>query len=151
MKNTQVLLLKDVKGLGEAGDVKTVRGGYARNYLIPKGLAVLATRQTLKMADEIKRVRAQRLERMKAAAQELAQRISETTVEVALLVGEEGKAFGSVKASDIVMKLAEAGITVEKGSVKLQEPIKALGDYRVEIKLHPEVSAELSVKVVAKE
>ena len=151
MKNTKVLLLKDVAGLGEAGDVKTVRGGYARNYLIPRGLALLATPQNLKRADEIRRVRQQRLERMKAQAQELAKRIEETPVEIGLLVGEEGKAFGSVKSSDILMKLAEAGINVEKGSIALDEPIKAIGEYQIQVKLHPEVSATLQLKVVPKE
>jgi len=151
MGTVRVILLREVKGLGAAGDTKSVRGGYARNFLLPRGLAVLATTENLRRYEDLKKTHQAKAQRLKEAAEAIAARLSELTVEVSLLVGEEGKAFGSVKASDILERLAEAGVDLEKGALHLENPIKALGEYTVEVRLGPDFTAPLKVRVVPKE
>lgn len=151
MGTVRVILLREVKGLGGAGDTKNVRGGYARNFLLPRGLAMLATPENLRRYEDLKKTQQAKAQRLKDAAEAIAARLSELTVEVSLLVGEEGKAFGSVKASDILERLAEAGVDLEKGALHLKNPIKALGEYTVEVRLGPDFTAPLKVRVVPKE
>jgi len=151
MGTVRVILTKEVKGLGGAGEVKSVRGGYARNFLLPRGLAVLATPENLRKYEEMKKTQQRKAQRLREAAEATAARLSEMTVEVSLLVGEGGKAFGSVKASDILERLAEAGIDLEKGALHLENPIKALGEYTVEVRLGPDFTVPLKVRVVPKE
>jgi large subunit ribosomal protein L9 len=151
MGTVKVILTKEVKGLGGVGDVKTVKGGYARNYLLPRGLAVLATPENIRTYEELKKVHQAKAKRLREAAEAIAARLSELTVEVSLLVGEEGKAFGSVKASDILERLAGAGIDLEKGAIHLENPIKALGEYTVEVRIGPDFTVPLKVRVVPKE
>ncbi|MEO0146598.1 MAG: 50S ribosomal protein L9 [candidate division WOR-3 bacterium] len=151
MNTVKVILIKEVRGLGGPGEIKTVKGGYARNFLLPRGLALLATPENLNRYEEMKRLREARAKRLAEAAQELAKRLSDLTVELSLLVGEEGKAFGSVKASDIAEWLAGAGIELEKGAIRLDNPIKTIGDHTVEVRLGPEITVPLKVRVVPKE
>ncbi|MGB9590822.1 MAG: 50S ribosomal protein L9 [candidate division WOR-3 bacterium] len=151
MSTVKVILIRDVKGLGAAGETRSVNGGYARNFLLPRGLAVIATPENLKRYEELKKIHQLKAQRLRETAEAIAARLSELTVEVSLLVGEEGKAFGSVKASDILEKLAEAGIDIEKGALHLEKPIKALGEYTVEVRLGPDFTAPLKVRVVPKE
>lgn len=151
MSTVKIILLKEVKGLGGAGDTKVVRGGYARNFLLPRGLAVLATPENLRRYEDLKRTHQVKAQRLRETAEAIAARLAELTVEVSLLVGEEGKAFGSVKASDIIEKLAEAGIDLEKGALRLDNPIKTLGEHTVEVRLGPEFTVPLRVRVVPKE
>lgn len=149
MKPAEVILLRDVPGLGSAGEIKRVRAGYARNYLIPKGFAELATPENLKAWEEAQRVRRAREARALARAQELANKLRRVKLKFSLMVGKEGKAFGAITAADITRRLSEAGYPVEKGQVLLEAPIKTPGQHRVTVRLHPEVSVELKVVVEA--
>ncbi len=128
----EVILREDVQHLGAAGDVVKVKDGYARNYLLPKGLAYPATDANKK----------------KIAYEAEATRIAEVHLSFTVKVGEEDKLYGSVTASDVQRKLEELGIRVDKRRVDLPEPIRELGEFRVGIKLHPDVRPEIQVSVV---
>jgi large subunit ribosomal protein L9 len=144
----EIILREDVQHLGKAGEVVKVKDGYARNYLLPKALAYPATEANKKkIAYETERIAKQRaLE--KGAAETEATRVAAVELSFAVKVGEEDKLYGSVTASDIQRKLEELGIHVDKRKVDLSEPIRELGDFRVGIKLHPDVRPEIRVTVV---
>jgi large subunit ribosomal protein L9 len=144
----KVILKEDVEKLGRAGVVVNVAGGYGRNFLIPRKLAVVATGKNLKALEHEKRVVAEHQRKSRQGAEALARRIAETTVTLTHLAGEEGKLFGAVTSREIGEALSREGIAVEKRQILLEEPIKQLGEYRVPVKLHPEVTAELQVWVV---
>ena len=144
----KVILTQDVKGLGRAGETVTVADGYARNYLIPKGLAEEATEGKLRALQERQKVARRKQAEELAAAQQLAARIEGLTLRLSAKAGQGGKLFGSVTNKDIAEKLsAELGVRVEKRKVELAEPIKATGSHRVTLRLHPEVTATLTVEV----
>jgi large subunit ribosomal protein L9 len=144
----EVILRESVQHLGAAGDVVKVKDGYARNYLLPKGLAYPATEANKKkIAYEAERIVKQRAAE-KGAAEGEAARIAEVRLTFTVKVGEEEKLYGSVTAGDIQRKLEEQGIHVDKRKVDLPEPIRELGDFRVGIKLHPDVRPEIQVSVV---
>ena len=144
----EVILRESVQHLGAAGDVVKVKDGYARNYLLPKGLAYPATEANKKkIAYEAERIAKQRAAE-KGAAQGEAARIAEVRLTFTVKVGEEDKLYGSVTAGDIQRQLEEQGIHVDKRKVDLPEPIRELGDFRVGIKLHPDVRPEIQVSVV---
>ncbi len=144
----KVILREDVHSLGNAGDVIEVKNGYARNYLIPRKLAVKAEASQMKRLEHEKRVLHDRQEKQLKEARTLADKISGTSCTIAVQVGEEDKLFGSVTALDIVESLSKEGITVDKKDVHLEEPIKSLGVFTVPVKLKPEVEAKLKVWVV---
>jgi large subunit ribosomal protein L9 len=148
-----VILRENVENLGRMGDLVIVASGYARNYLIPKKLAMAATDKSVKNLDHEKRLIAERQSKEKKVAQELADRLSQTSITISVKAGDEqaeagGKIFGSVTSMDIIEALAAKDLSVDKRSVHLEKPIKELGTFTVLIKLHPEVSAQLSVSVV---
>lgn len=143
----QVLLLKNVPGVGNAGEVKKVADGYARNYLLPNKLAVSATEGAVKQAETIKEAVARREAKTLAAAQELAKILGQTTITFYAKAGEGDRLFGSITSADIAEKLAEKHINVDKRKIELPSPIKALGERQVVIKVHPEVTAEVTVVV----
>lgn len=144
----QVLLLKNVPGVGNAGEVKKVADGYARNYLLPNKLAVPATEGAVKQAETIKEAVARREAKTLAEAQELAKILGQTTVTFYAKAGEGDRLFGSITSADIAEKLAtEKHINVDKRKIELPNPIKALGERKVAIKVHPEVTAEVTVVV----
>ena len=144
----EVILREDVQHLGSAGQVVKVKDGYARNFLLPKGLAYPATEANKKrIAHEAERVAQQRAAERGAAETE-ASRIAEVHLTFPVKVGEEDKLYGSVTASDIQRKLDELGIKVDKRRVDLPEPIRELGEFRVGIKLHPDVQPEIQVTVI---
>jgi large subunit ribosomal protein L9 len=144
----EVILREAVQHLGVAGEVVKVKDGYARNYLLPKGLAYAATEANKKkIAYEAERLAKQRAAE-KGAAETEASRLSDIHLSFAVRVGEEDKLYGSVTASDIQRKLEEQGIRVDKRKVDLPEPIRELGEFRVGIKLHPDVRPEIQVSVV---
>lgn len=146
----EIILREDVQHVGKAGEVVKVKDGYARNYLLPKGLAYPATDANKKrIAFEAQRIAQQRAAE-KTAAETEATRIAAVELAFAVKVGEEDKLYGSVTASDIQRRLEELGIRVDKRKVDLPEPIRALGEFRVGIKLHPDVRPEIRV-TVAKE
>src|SRR5712692_9752842 len=144
----EVILREDVQHLGAAGEVVKVKDGYARNYLLPKGLAYPATdANKRKIAYEAARIATQRAAE-KGAAETEAARVAAVQLTFPMKVGEEDKLYGSVTASDIQRKLEELGIHVDKRKVDLPEPIRELGDFHIGIKLHPEVRPEVRVTVV---
>jgi len=149
MAHNEVLLLKPVDGLGAEGDQVKVRAGYARNFLLPQGMAVPLTVANRKQVESLKKARAVREAKELDGAQALAKQIEKAGIAIAVKTGEGGKLFGAVTTSDIHEKLAAAGITVEKKRIHLGQPIKTLGKHEATIRLHPEVSVELSFDVVS--
>jgi large subunit ribosomal protein L9 len=149
MAHNEVLLLKPVDGLGAEGDQVKVRAGYARNFLLPQGMAVPLTQSNRKQVDALKKARGLREAKELGGAQELAKQIEKTAIAIAVKTGEGGKLFGAVTANDLHDKLAAAGINVEKRRIHLGQPVKTLGKHEVKIKLHPEVTVELSFEVVS--
>ncbi len=147
----KVILKENVGKLGRMGDLVEVSNGYARNYLIPKKLATAATDRNVKALEHEKRLIAEKQKKERKAAEELAQRIRQTSITIPVQTGEEqegSKIFGSVTNKDIVESLAKEGVTVDKHDVLLEKPIKELGKFMVPIKLHPNVTAEVEVSVV---
>ena len=143
-----VILLKDVERLGATGAVVAVKPGYARNFLIPGGLAALATAQQLSSLQAKQRQRQQHAQRQQAEAETLKRTIESTPVTLTLSVGEGDKPFGSLTAHDLLDALQRNGMTVEKHAIQLEQPIKTLGEHAVLIRLYPEVVATLQVRVV---
>ncbi len=147
----KIILLDKVDKLGNKGDIVEVADGYARNYLIPKKLAVAATPSNLKAWEAEQRLLKSKEEKAKAKAEKIARRINKTTVTIKVKVGEEGKLFGAVSSIDILNALRGKGIEVEKGMIRLEEALRQTGTFKVPIKLHPEVEASLKVVVAPEE
>jgi len=144
----QVILRKDVEKLGIAGDMVEVSNGYGRNFLFPKGLAVEASKKNIKTLEHEKRLIADRKKRELKDAEEFGKRISEISVTIPMQAGEEDKLFGAVTSMDIADALSKEGITIDKRNILLEEPIKRLGIYPVNVKIHPDITAEVKVWVV---
>ena len=148
----KVILTQKVKKLGEAGDVVKVADGYARNFLIPRGLAVEATAANLKELEKTRERQAQREAREEEEARELAARLKERVIVVRGKAGEGGRLFGSITGQDIAHAIeAELGTRVDKRKVELKEPLKALGDYKVPVRLYKDFVVEVAVQVVEEE
>jgi len=144
----EIILRQGVENLGKPGDVVKVKAGYARNYLLPHGLAYEATPGNLKrIQQERERLDAAENER-RGAAQGVAEKLEQVSLTFSARVGEEGKLFGSVTAADIAAQLEAQGFHLEKRQIDLHEPIKALGVYRVPIRLHADVKPEVRVWVI---
>ncbi|MFN3975666.1 MAG: 50S ribosomal protein L9 [Aquificaceae bacterium] len=143
----KVVLIKDLEGYGVFGDVINVKDGFARNYLIPRGIALPATESNLKHVRSIISQRTRRLQREKEKAQELAKKLEGLVVEIVRQVGEKGKLFGSVTPQDIAQALREKGFDIDRKKVMLRNPIKDVGIYTVALKLHPEVNVYIKVDV----
>jgi large subunit ribosomal protein L9 len=150
-KNTEVILRAEVEDLGHAGDVVEVAPGYARNFLFPRGLAYPATEANVHRVEQEKKKYRQRLEQEKVVAERLAERMAATTVEFAELAGEEDQLYGSVSATDIAAALGARGFEIERSQIKLDPPIKRLGEFEVAIRLHPEVTVQIHVMVTRAE
>jgi large subunit ribosomal protein L9 len=148
----KVLLTKDVEHLGVAGDIKEVSGGYGRNYLLPQGMAVIATRGAIKQAEERLSAQRKREAVLRQEAQVLAQRMAGVTLTFVERVGENDRLFGSVTASDIAEKLhAAVGVDIDRRRIELDEPIKRVGDFVVHYRVMTGVVAEVKVVVNAAE
>ena len=143
-----VVLLKDVEKLGTTGSIAHVKPGYARNYLLPQGLAAVATPQQLKAIDEAKRQQLRKTQRISAEAEALKRKLEGHSLTLKLTFGEGDKPFGSVTIHDIVDALKREGMEIDKHAVRLEQPIKSLGIYEVPVRLHPDVTATLKVWVV---
>jgi large subunit ribosomal protein L9 len=144
----EIILRQAVENLGKPGDVVNVKSGYARNYLLPHGLAYEATPGNLKrIQQERDRLEAAENER-RAGAQGIAEKLEQVSLTFSARVGEEGKLFGSVTATDIAQQLETQGFHIEKRQIDLHEPIKALGVYRVPVRLHADVKPEIRVWVI---
>jgi large subunit ribosomal protein L9 len=146
----KVILRADVDTVGKRGDIVDVRDGYARNYLVPKGLAIRATPGAEQQAAAMRRARDVRDAQDRSAAEEIASRLVPKTITVAARAGTEGRLFGSITSTDIVEAVAaQAGIEIDRKRVHLAEPIKTLGTHLVPAKLHTDVEFPITVEVVA--
>ncbi|MEW6097123.1 MAG: 50S ribosomal protein L9 [bacterium] len=144
----QVILKTDISGIGKKGDIKDVAQGYARNFLIPKGLGVPATKINLEKLQEEKKRIAAFAQKEKESAIEFSQRLKNVAITITRKAGEGNKLFGSVTKEDIVEALAKKNFFVDKKMIDLQQPIKLLGVYTIHIKLHKEVDTQVSIRVV---
>jgi large subunit ribosomal protein L9 len=148
----KVLLRDDVESVGRKGDVVDVADGFARNYLVPQGLAIAASKGATKQAEAMRRNREAREVRDREAAQELAGRLGSTTISVGARAGEGGKLFGSVTSTDIAHAVRAAlDVEIDRRTIELGDPLKELGPVEVPVRLHPDVVATLRVEVVAEQ
>ncbi|HEY4393634.1 MAG TPA: 50S ribosomal protein L9 [Polyangia bacterium] len=147
----QVILRDDMDNLGKSGEVVNVKPGYARNYLLPRGLAIKATASDVTRVEHEKRIIAARAAKLAKEAQAEADNLSQVSVSIARAVGEEDKLFGSVTGRDISEALKEKGVLVDAKKIHLDEPIKALGLVEVPVKLGRGITANIKVWVVKKE
>jgi large subunit ribosomal protein L9 len=145
----KVILMTDVPALGHRGETRDVANGYARNFLLPRKMAVAATPANLKNVEHLKRQRAKEEHRALEAAKATAVRIEALTFTKTARASEDGHLYGSVSAQDVVEFLERNQVTVEKRRVQLDEPIKAVGDYQVPVRLHGDVTATLAISVAA--
>jgi large subunit ribosomal protein L9 len=148
----QVLLLKDVRGFGQAGDLKKVADGYARNYLLPHGLAVPATESARKALAEQTASTARHAISQKTRAEERAVDLRDVVLTFTARAGESGRLYGSITSGDIAERLSQvAGVEIDKRKVMLDEPIKELGQTSIDVRLHANVTTAITVKVVPEE
>lgn len=147
----KVILREDVDKLGRMGDLVNVADGYARNFLLPRNRAALATTKNIKSLEHEKRVIADRIKKEKMAAEEEAKKISAVSVSIPVQVGEEGKLFGSVTSKDIADAIAAQGFEIDKRRIQLEKPIKEIGTFMVPVKVHHDVTAQVKVEVVKSE
>ncbi|HSH09638.1 MAG TPA: 50S ribosomal protein L9 [Oceanipulchritudo sp.] len=149
MAHAQLLLIKPVENLGNEGDTITVKTGYARNYLLPHGLAIPVTRSNRKQIESLR----DRAEKRKASelenAQSTAAKLETFQIVFAVQTGPGGKMFGSVTAQDLVSRIAENGVQLDKKQVSLYTPVKSLGKHTTRVRLHPEVSIDFEFEVVS--
>ena len=146
----KVVLRDDVENVGRKGDLVDVSNGYARNYLVPRGLALQATKGVVQQAESMRRSREAKETRDREAAEALAQRLTGKRIEIGARAGEGGRLFGSVTAADVADAIqAQAGVEIDRHRLGLGEPLKELGPAEVTLKLHPEVEVTLTVDVVA--
>lgn len=147
----KVILKENVDSLGQIGDLVNVKPGYARNFLLPRSLALQANTRNIKELEHQKRQLERKLQLVTRNAEVIKEKIESLQCVFKHRVGDEGKLFGSVTSADIGTKLTEAGVEVDRKKIQLAEPIKVLGDYEVPIKLQANVTAQIKVSVVASE
>ena len=146
----KIILQREVEKLGAPGDVVTVADGYARNYLIPRGMAAPASRGGIKHADRLKTAHQERVRKATTEARALAEKLSGASLRIPARAGGEGRLFGSITAADIVQEIRKAaGLSIDRKQIRLEEPIRSLGTHEVLVHLHPEVNATVTVEVVS--
>ena len=145
----KVILKRDVKGLGREGDLKEVKGGYARNHLLPTGAALVADKGAIANWERHRERREERDLSVRAEAEATAEKLRELKIEVPVKAGERGRLFGAVTGHQIADLVNAQGIELDRHALHMREPIKALGDYRIDVRLMPGVDAVLHVSVVA--
>lgn len=151
MASIQVILTEKIDGLGAEADIVKVRGGYARNFLLPKGIALEATTGNLNRTASLKAKREAREAAELAEAKETAVALRKTVLKLELATGQSGKSFGSITTQDISKAAKEqAGLTIDRHHIQLEKPIKSTGEFSIEIKFHPEIEATLALIVTAK-
>lgn len=143
----KVILREDVENLGRGGELVDVKPGYGRNFLLPRGLAVLANPKNVRELEHQKAVATAKAAKLKASAEAVAKRLAETPVTLKRKVGEQEKLYGSVTALDVVEALAARGLQIDRRQIDLPEPIKTVGDHDVSVKLHSEVVGKVKVTV----
>ncbi|MCM8781029.1 MAG: 50S ribosomal protein L9 [Candidatus Omnitrophica bacterium] len=146
----EIILRQDVDKVGKAGSVVKVKDGFARNFLIPNGLAMPLTPANLKRLEQEKQRRLWQLKKLKQEAEELKERLDNFSLTIPALVKNDDELYGSISAIDITAALKEEGFNIEKNSIVISEPIRSLGIYEVQINLHPEVKSKIKVWVVKK-
>ncbi|MGH7564904.1 MAG: 50S ribosomal protein L9 [Gemmatimonadota bacterium] len=146
-KTTEVILRSEVEHLGHPGDVVDVAPGYARNYLLPQGLAYPATEANNHRVEQEEKKYTERLREEKVRAESLAQDLATLELSFQEMAGEEDQLYGSVSIADIAERLAALGFDVSRQQIKLDQPIKAIGEYEVPLRLHPEVTVPIRVRV----
>ena len=144
----KVILMSDVENLGESGDVISVRPGYARNMLIPMGLALRASKRNIAVASEQKKVALAKVERESQAMEALAKKLSKVEITIEVKVGEEEKMFGSITNKDVHKELINKGFDLDKNQISINEPIKALGIYHVNVKISRGVTSDVKLYVI---
>ncbi len=147
MRHVKLILTESVASLGEAGDLVDVKVGFARNYLLPKRKAILATESKVRELDHYKRVVMEKVAKEMKSLEAVRDRLQSTALEIAARVGDEGRLFGSVSVAQIAELLAEKGFEIERRRIALEEPIKEAGEHRVSIRLHRDVIAEVALTV----
>jgi len=145
----QVILIEDVEKLGSVGDLVDVKGGYGRNYLVPQSKAILASARNLKQLAHQKRIAGFHRDKALRLAADARARLAGISVKIERRVGEQGKLFGSVTSLDIERALSEQGVEIDRRKIVLQEPIKDLGTFEVQVRLHADVAAAIKIEVVA--
>jgi len=145
----KVILKHDVKGLGREGDLKEVKDGYARNFLLPTGKAVVADRGAVANWERHKDQREERDRAARAEAEATAEKLRELKLEIPVKAGERGRLFGAVTSHQVAAAIAREGIEIDRHDLHLREPIKALGDYKVDVRVMPGVESSVTVSVVA--
>ena len=145
----KVILKEDVKNLGKMGEALSVADGYARNFLIPKGMAVDATSKNVRVLQHEKKVIEAKALKVRNLAKATSEKLSALTLTLKAKAGEEDKLFGSITTMDIAEALKAEGLEIDRKKIVLDEPIKRLGNYTVSVKLHPDETAEIKIKVVA--
>ena len=144
----KIILQKEIEKLGAPGDVVDVADGYARNYLVPRGMAIPATKGAVRHAESLRQAHDKRVNAARAEFEALAERLSATPVVVKARAGEEGRLFGSITTADLADEIArQTGEQIDRRAVHLEEPIRSLGTHEVSVRLHPEVLVTLSVQV----
>ncbi|MBI2876910.1 MAG: 50S ribosomal protein L9 [Candidatus Tectomicrobia bacterium] len=144
----KIILKEEVLNLGQPGQIVEVAAGYARNYLLPRGLALSATPQNLKLLEQQRKTLDARLERSRQEATAMARRLEAVTCTIPVRVGEQNRIFGSITSQDIVDCLEQQGIQLDRRRIQLDSPLRSLGSHGVFVRLHPEVKAELKVEIV---
>jgi large subunit ribosomal protein L9 len=145
----RIILQREVEKLGVPGDIVNVKDGYARNYLLPRGLAIPASKGAVKHAERLREAHDSRVEKSRAEAQDLVAQLSKTRLRVASKAGEDGKLFGSVTAQHLADELTRAvGQPIDRKRIHLDEPIRSLGTHEVEVRVPPDLDAKVTVEVV---
>ncbi len=144
----EVLLLESMKTLGQAGEVVKVSEGYARNFLFPRKLAMVANKGAVEMAKGIAKSREKEKQKITEEAQALRDRLQALECQISMKVGQQDQLFGAVTSTHIAEALQKAGVSIDRRKIVLSEPIKTLGEFSVAVKLHPEVEAALKVSVI---
>jgi large subunit ribosomal protein L9 len=143
----KIILKKDVESVGKAGDLVNVSVGYARNFLIPRGLGIEASSKSMKALKSEMDIAQRRIQKEKKAAQSMAEQLEGLTCTISRKVGQQDKLFGSVSTKDIRDALHEQGIEIDKRNILLEDPIKSIGEFSVKVKLHSGISADVKVVV----
>src|SRR5579863_7852198 len=147
----EIILREDIDKLGARGQVVRVAAGYARNYLLPKRLAVEATESNKKIVEQERQAHLRREAKQKGEAEDLSKLLSGVTVTIAQKAGENDHLFGSVTSKDVAEALAQKNYTIDRRKIQLDEPIKQLGEFKIPVRLHRDVTAEITVQVVKEE
>ena len=149
MATAELLLLQPIENLGDEGDTVSVKAGYARNYLLPQGAAIPVTRANRKQIEALKTRASKRRESELKHARDLAEKLEKLSIAFAVKTGPGGKMFGAITAQDLVDRLKEEGIEIDKKKISLYNPVKSLGPHSTRIRLHPEISVDFSFEVVS--